>query len=77
MDNASLKLDLVQRLLTVRDTATLKRLREVIENEVEDDDISEAELIELEKLRNERLRGEGVSYSWEDVQRMANEMVKK
>lgn len=64
-------------MLAVRDTAILERLREVIDTEVEDSDISGEELAELESLRAERLRGEGSSYTWEEVQRMAREMVKK
>lgn len=77
MDIAAIKLELVQRMLAVRDTAILERLREVIDTEVEDSDISGEELAELESLRAERLRGEGSSYTWEEVQRMAREMVKK
>lgn len=77
MDIASIKLELVQRMLAVRDTAILDRVREVMDTEVEDSDISEEELDELESLRAERLRGEGSSYTWEEVQRMAREMIKK
>ncbi|MBL8010285.1 MAG: hypothetical protein JNJ64_06725 [Flavobacteriales bacterium] len=77
MDIAAIKLELVQRMLAIRDMAILDRLREVIDTEVDDSDISEEELAELESLRAERLRGEGSSYTWEDVQRMAREMVKK
>lgn len=77
MDIAAIKLELVQHMLAVRDTAILDRLREVIDTEVEDSDISEDELAELETLRAERLRGEGSSHTWEDVQRMAREMIKK
>lgn len=77
MDIAALKLELVQRMLVVRDVAILDRVREVIESEVEDSEISEEELAELESLRTERVRGEGSSYTWEEVQRMAREMVKK
>ncbi len=77
MDIAAMKLELVQRLLAIRDTAILDRLREVIDTEVEDGDISDAEVTELEALRSERLRGEGSSYTWEEVQRMAGEMIKK
>lgn len=77
MDIAAIKLELVQRVLAVRDTAILDRVREVIDTEVEDSDISPEELAELESLRAERLRGEGSSYSWEEVQRLAGEMIKK
>ena len=77
MDITALKLELVQRMLAVRDTAILGRLREVIDSEVDDDDISEEEVAELETLRAERLRGEGGSYSWEEIQHMAREMVRK
>lgn len=77
MDIATIKLDLVQRMLAVRDTAILERLREVIDSELEDGDISEAEVAELEGLRAERLRGEGSAYTWEDVQRLAREMIGK
>lgn len=77
MDIAAVKLELVQRVLAIRDTALLDRLREVVDSEVEDSDISGEELAELESLRAERLRGEGSSYSWEDVQRMAREMIGK
>ncbi|MBK8498903.1 MAG: hypothetical protein IPL52_08825 [Flavobacteriales bacterium] len=77
MDIAEMKLELVKRVLAVRDTAILDRVREVIDSEVEDGDISAEELAELESLRAERLRGEGSSYTWEEVQRMAREMIKK
>lgn len=77
MDIAAMKLELVQRMLAVRDTAILDRLREVIDMEVEDRDITDEEVAELELLRAERLSGEGGSYSWEEVQRMAREMVKQ
>ena len=77
MDIAAIKLELLQRMLAIRDTAILDRLREVIDTEVEDGDISEEELAQLESLRAERLRGEGSSYTWEEVQRMAHEMIKK
>jgi hypothetical protein len=77
MDIAAIKLELVQRMLAIRDTAILDRVREVIDTEVEDSDITEEELAELESLRAERLRGEGSSYTWEEVQRMAREMIKK
>jgi hypothetical protein len=77
MDIAALKLELVQRVLAVQDKAMLDRLREVIDTDAEDGEISAEELAELESLREERLRGEGTSYSWEDVQRMAREMIKK
>ena len=77
MDIAVLKLELVQRMLAIRDIAILDRLRGVIDAEVEDEDISDAELAELEALRSERLRGEGRSYSWEEVRQLAREMVKK
>ena len=50
MDIAVLKLELVQRMLAIRDIAILDRLREVIDAEVEDEDISDAELAELEAL---------------------------
>jgi broad specificity phosphatase PhoE len=76
MDTAAERLELVQRVLAVRDTAILDRLREVMDTEVSDDDISEEEVAELEMLRAERLRGEGTSHSWEDVQRMAREAIK-
>lgn len=77
MDIATIKLDLVQRVLAVRDAAILDRLREVIDSEVADDDISEAEVAELELLRAERLRGEGSSHTLEEVQRMAQAMIGK
>ena len=77
MDLAAIKLDLVQRLLAVRDPAILERLNAVIDTAVDDRDISADEVAELELLRAERLRGEGSSHSWEDVQRMAREMVAK
>jgi len=77
MDIAAMKIDLVQRMLALRDTAILERLREVIDTQVEDADISDEELAELESLRAERLRGEGSSYTWEEVQRMAREMIKE
>jgi len=77
MDIAAMKIDLVQRMLALRDTAILERLREVIDTQVEDADISDEELAELESLRAERSRGEGSSYTWEEVQRMAREMIKK
>ena len=44
---------------------------------VEDGDISEEEVAELENLQAERLRGEGRSYTWDEVQRMAREMIGK
>ena len=77
MDSAAIKLDLVQRRLAIRDTAILDRVREVMDTEVEDSDNSAEELDELGSLRAERLRGEGSSYSWDEVQRMAREMIKK
>ncbi len=77
MDIAAIKLELVRRMLAVRDMAILDRLREVIDTQVEDDDISEEELAEPESLRAERLRGAGSSYSWEEVQRMAHDMIKR
>jgi len=77
MDIAAMKIDLVQRMLALRDTAILERLREVIDTQVEDADISDEELAELESLRAERSRGEGSPYAWEEVQRMAREMIKK
>jgi len=77
MDIAAMKIDLVQRMLALRDTAILERLREVIDTQVEDADISDEELAELESLRAERSRGEGSSYTWEEVQRMAREMIKE
>jgi hypothetical protein len=77
MDIATIKLELVQRMLAVRDMASLDRLREVIDTGVEDGDISEEEVAELENLQAERLRGEGRSYTWDEVQRMAREMIGK
>ena len=77
MDIAAIKLELVQRMLAVQDMAILDRVREVIDTEVADSDISESELAELESLREERMRGEGSAYTWEEVQRMAREMIKK
>ncbi len=77
MDIAALKLELLQRMLAVRDMAILDRLREVIDTQVVDEDITDEEVAELEALRAGRLRGEGSSYTWEEVQRMAREMVKK
>ncbi len=77
MDIAAIKLDLVERLLSIRDKALLIRLREVIDTEVMEEDISDDEVAELEQLRSERLQGKGASYSWEDVQRMAQAMIGK
>lgn len=72
-----MKLELVQRMLTVQDPAILARLQEVINEEVQDSDLSDAELEELEALRAARARGEGRSYTREEVERMAREMVMK
>ena len=77
MDIAALKLELLQRMPAVREKAILDRLREVIDTQVKDSDVTGGEVAELESLRAERLRGEGRSYTWEEVQRMAHEMVKK
>ena len=54
MDIAAIKLDLVERLLSIRDKALLIRLREVIDTEVREEDISDDEVAELEQLRSER-----------------------
>jgi hypothetical protein len=77
MDIRTVKLDLLQRMLAIENIATLKRLREVIEQEADQDELTDTELVELEELRAERLRGEGTSYTWEEVERMARDAVKK
>ena len=77
MDIRTVKLDLLQRMLAIENIATLKRLREVIDEEADQDELTDAELAELEELRAERLRGEGTAYTWEEVERMARDAVKK
>lgn len=80
MDISATKLELMQQLMSIVDEKTLRKVASFFKKEiaiVEDDDISDEEVAELESLRAERLRGEGSSHTWEDVQRMAREMVEK
>lgn len=78
MDIASMKLDLMQQLMSIMDEATLKRLANYFKKElpVSDDGITEEQLAELDVLRAERLRGEGSSHTWEEVQRKARDAVR-
>ena len=66
MDIALKKLDLVQRLLLIRDEAALQRVARVIEKEAlevdEADGFTDEEIAELDKRRARRLSGESKGY---------------
>jgi hypothetical protein len=74
MDIAAMKLDLVQRLLSIWDEAALTRIAIAIETEVfeegGEEDLTEEEVLELDKRRARRLSGESKGYSAEESIRM-------
>lgn len=75
MDIALKKLDLVQRLLLIRDEAALQRVAKVIEKEAPatpevGDDFTEEELAELDRRRARRLSGESKGCTAEESIRM-------
>ncbi len=75
MDIALKKLDLVQRLLLIRDEAALQRVAKVIEKEAPaapevGDDFTEEELTELDRRRARRLSGESKGYTTRESIRM-------
>jgi hypothetical protein len=74
MDIAAKKLDLVQRLLSIRDEAALTRIAIVIETEVSEEggeeDLTEEEILELDKRRARRLSGESKGSAAEESIRM-------
>lgn len=74
MDIALKKLDLVQRLLLIKDEAALQRVAKVIEKEgpelSEEDDFSDEDIAELDKRRARRLSGESKGYTVEESIRM-------
>jgi len=74
MDLALKKLDLMQRLMLIRDEAALKRVAKVIEKEApevdEEDDLTDEDIAELDKRRARRLSGESKGCTAEETIRM-------
>ena len=78
MSTSDLKLNLMERLALVKDAGFLQRLKQIFDKELGDqDDFTEEELAEWDAEHEKALRGEGISYSWEEVKRMAREALKK
>jgi hypothetical protein len=76
MDTSTLKLELVQRLLSITDEATLQRLVSFFKSE-QDDDLTDEELIELDAEHARVLRGEGESYTIDEAMAIVREAVKR
>ncbi len=71
MDIAQMKLDLMQRLMMIRDEAALSRVAKVIEKEgpvaiEEDDDLTDEEVAELEQRFQDMVSGKVKSVSAKD-----------
>lgn len=79
MDIAHKKLDLVQRLLSIRDEAALLRVAKAIESEVPEleEDLTDEEVAELERRRARYLSGESRPHSVEESMRLAREGFKR
>jgi len=76
MDIANIKLLLMERLMLVWDEASLKRIGNVIETEIQEevgDDFTDEEIAELDRRQARHLSGESKSYTHEEAMRMMRE----
>ncbi len=79
MDLAFKKLDLIHRLMLIRDEASLERVSKVIDMEMPlaEEGIPEEDIAELERRRDLYLKGESVPHSKEESMRIVRERVKR
>lgn len=78
MDNAAIKLELLERLASIKDEDVIRRIMELLKKTFpqameEDPDFSDEELTELEAQRADHLSGKSKSYTAEESIRMMRE----
>lgn len=78
MDPSAIKLELLERLVSIRDENVIRQMVELLKKSFPqamnaDDDFTEEEIAELEAQRADHLSGKTVSYSPEDSIRMMRE----
>ncbi len=79
MDSAAIKLELMQKLLSIADDKTLRKVANFFKKEVvvEEDDFTDEEIAELDRRRARHLSGESKSYTQEEAMRLAREGFKR
>lgn len=78
MDTASIKLELLERLVNVRDERLIVQITELLKKSfpqvMEDDEpLTDEELVELERRRQRFISGESKPHSIEESMRLARE----
>lgn len=78
MDTASIKLELLERLVNVRDERLIVQITELLKKSFpqvmeDDEDLTDEELVELERRRQRFISGESKPHSIEESMRLARE----
>lgn len=81
MDNAAIKLELLERLASIRDENLIKQIVDLLKKSfpqamVADEDFTDEEIAELEAQRADHLNGKTASYSADGSIRMMREGLK-
>ena len=79
MTTVELRSEIKQLLSREKNASVLEAIRMLLrrEEDTADEDLTDEEVSDLGSLRAERKRGEGSSHTWEEVQQMAQEMIRK
>lgn len=79
MTTIELRTEIKQLLSREKNASVLEAIRMLLRREEDtvDEDLTDEEVADFESLRAERKRGEGSSLTWEEVQQMAREMIRK